>query len=363
MKMKIGIIHKNEFIFYLGYISLLFSYTVNGAFLKPLTVFAIILFAIKIICTKYTNKEFLILSLFLILAGYAIICGFQSTIGMTFIIVVAMKNISFQKTVKLSFYLGTVIFLFYIFLSVFGILDNRIIEYSRIWDTENQFTRNSLGYSHPNMLYFHFFILLSQYLYLKFSSLNFARYIILILFCFLFYQITKSLTGIACSLLLLFLCMYYQNARVNKSNIIFGKYTAILCFLLSVISSLLYTSNNLVKYFDVWTSGRIKYGSFFINNFPVTMMGVDISAVKFSFYALLDNSYIFTLLNSGVLIMGLYLYIHTRISKQESMKIVLPFLIIFSIYGMFEMIIFNPFFNFTILLFPKYIYKTSSIEK
>lgn len=327
-----------------------------------LTFLAGIHLIIKILNNKYTVKEFIIIVALILLGGINLLFSKKTTVLISIIAIVFAKNISFDKLIRIVFNVRVISFISVITWSLLGIVEN--VKSYRILESGEILTRYSLGFSHPNTTYLNFFILILLYLYIYFDKLKWINYFVIIILAQLMYMITDSRTGYIIVVLSIIMTIMLKNNKLINNNIIkiIIQITPIICGLVSILGGKLYDSSNMIfKIVDDLLSGRLQLSNRFLNNYNIKPFGqriIEGSDINGS-YLRIDNGYISLFLAYGFVIFIMYIIFQTLILRKyinEFRYKEILLIIIFSLYGLTEVYIYNVFINISLLFMSDLLY-------
>ena len=156
--------------------------------------------------------------------------------------------------------------------------------------------------------------------------------------------------------------MFFENKSVkdkkNKAKGVTFNWLIPIFVILTLISFYItykyMNGNNLAIILDNLFSERIYLQSLFLNLYKVTIFGNEIV-----YFDTLDNVYMRVLLNFGIIVWGLYLFIYHSIVKSALEKkdiVMLIIVFVFMIYGLMEWYIIRPGLNIFLIYFSSYLY-------
>lgn len=299
-----------------------------------------VLFVLKIALGRYHWKELVIMGIFLLWGG-----GIFLHIGSFSILIYAMmlfgmKNISVKKIMKLGAVVWSGCMLFTIsaavFLERFGV---RLVHEKL---GLGPILRESLGYTHPNVLHISFILLMTFVLYLtKKENLWKVSLILMGINAYIFFY-SLSYTGVLISGIMIVFFFYFKCRKkitvLEKAGI---QMILPLCLTLSFLvpafvpmESLLFTIVNKLLNSRLWA---IKV---FLDEYGFTALGEPITRSNFS----LDNSFVYAVGWYGVLLFAIlmiaYLFVikkYLKEDRREELAVILSFFMA----GLTEQFLFN----------------------
>ncbi len=359
----------SDFLFFIGWFLFMSSYTLlreselmylidTSNIYKILKVIFVSIFCVKIAFIDKYNLKTLLLYFFVI--GISFI-GSQlvdsDIIFFTLLIAFSARNVNFDKFVKFDLMIRITMVLLIMLLCYLGILPN----FTRLI---NSSFKQSLGFSHPNILGLNIITILLEYMYLN-KRVNIVFIIINISALLFLNYACNSRTSIYAYVFILFLYVFIK----NKEKVFnFKLIKLIICFLPAIM---LLTSFALVKGYqqgneiihkiDELVTTRISSASNFYNEYGINLKGskVTIVSTRQSIITgekqrILDMGYLRMAINYGLItcfmIIILLITFQFVIYKNNNMKLLL-ISTFFLIIGLMETNIYNIAFNFSLIQF------------
>lgn len=274
------------------------------------------------------------------------------------LLIVGMKNISVRRTFKV----GAVTwgccmlyaFTFAIFFERTGV--RRIHEKFGL----GPLLRESLGYTHPNVLHVTFVVFMAFVLFrTKKEGKKLFNLILLLLagnmFVFIY---SLSLTGVLFSIVYL-AAFFYFRSRKNLSKIerILLQLILPVCVILSLLVPPFIKDGFFYQVFNKLLNNRVWAIKAFYEFYPVTLFGMSSEGMTFS----LDNSYVYALMNYGVWFILIMIAVYSLLiryclinNKREQLAIIFSFLVA----GLSEPFLFNASIkNITVFFLGEYMYR------
>ena len=282
---------------------------------------------------KTYKKDELIKTIFLILISFVFVFVSKNNLILKLtLIVLISKNIDFDIKIKFDVRLRIIFLITMILFYNVGIAEDTIYYY-------NNKLRHSLGFSNPNVLGLHAFILCLELLYLKRKNLSLKNIILYSSIMLISNYYSGSRTALY--LYIVSAIMFYM---YNKNNKIFNNkvikkiiiYSPIITTIFVYISYILYINNNPIgNFIDMLTSGRLLNIKFFANNYKISLLGTDISvANKSCDTAIVYMLFSFRYIGAIMYIVGFKKLI-SILYKKEYIGIVI-IIFIFMLYGVSE---------------------------
>lgn len=311
------------------------------------------LLILKIIKDKISKKEFFNIFSILCIGVLDFFIGGETTILFTAIALCSLKNISIDNIIKIMFWTRVVSFVILFVFSSLGIIDNNTLIFYR--ESEGGFiTRNSFGFSHPNIAHSALTLIVILYGYIFYNKINTFNMILLELLNILLYQFTFSRTGFfITTIYVLFLFMvkkfkFVRNALPKILNI-----TLIMCLIFTFFMAFGYGKIGFINDLDSLLTGRIRYMNILVKSYNIPIIGkIDYNNILF------DNGYISLLYTGGILATSWFLFQQIKtnniIKNRKTEEMIIT--IILMIYSLFESFYANILMNPALLFFAYYIF-------
>lgn len=337
--MKIKLKNLNNVIFYVAYFFFLL-YAFFGTIdtfrepLKMLTNISMIMISLSFILQlkNYKVKEIFILLLLTVLSLIYVFRTENFVFLKLILIIIVTKDVSFDKRISFDLKLRIV------FLSLMLLFYNLGIATDNVAFFDGKI-RHSLGFSNPNVLGMHIFILCIDILYLKRDMFKMRNVLLCILLLALSNYYSRSRTIFV--ILIFTICMFliYQYKKEFFEN----KFIKILIinspFIVSLV--ILFAYNLYINNYSIGIlinkalSGRLSNINFFYNNYEINLFGNNIAIANKS----LDTANAYILYAFGVSGIGLYIFGFKMLLKKLYNIKKYPLMIIifiFVIYGLSE---------------------------
>ena len=215
-----------------------------------------LLFAVKMLCSRYSLREWMWLLFFGVIAGLCYLCSDRDEAVRLVVFCAAFQDVDVKKALKLAFFVTLSGCLLLAFLAAAGIFGNMYII-----DDGNRGLRYCFGLGHPNACYCFFWVLAALGIYLWHDRMKLWHYGLIALAGFLLFLPTRSRTGIiffaftlAASLLLTY------RKRLQEAGWLYalGIAAFLSCVLLSVwIACYEPYQGPFYTYIDRFISGRV----------------------------------------------------------------------------------------------------------
>ena len=258
-------------------------------------IFGIFTLFFKIASDNFNRNELLYFAITLCIGLGTFLVGSKTTLLLSCMCIVGMKNIDVDKTFKGMYKIRFITFIIVITLALLGILENDVIY---MWRSGGYDTRYTLGFGHPNTLHLAFFILASLYIYNKYEKLKIMDYLIVILFNLFIFSYSYSRTGFIVTSLLVFITILSKNKYLKKVINQMPIYIFIGAIMITFMTAYLYGKIPIMSTLDQLLNGRIAYSSYYLNTYKLTLFG---SNTTIDANAIFDNGYLYIYTQFGLL--------------------------------------------------------------
>lgn len=327
-------IRKKELLvcFYFSIITLMYGFCftpldITGA-MHDILLYTAVLLACIVLIDNYNFVVFVKMVGVLLLSFFVFMSSHETIFIIMILSAFMIKNISYQKIFKMIFFerfIMLVIVLLYVLIDVINIGK---IEVSK--GIYGQVVAYSMGYFHPNNFAQEVFYLSTLYLCKKNGRLRNWDYGLILLMDVVTYLITRSKT--ACILIVIIIgTLYYINNFTDKKRYkIFSNLYLVLCVVIPLIgiaspAIILQATDRIqriVYYSNAHLNQRISNAAMLYLSFPLTLFGkiIDLDYLKMRFgYNVVDNGYVYSLFNFGVIGFGLMITLYL-IALKELLK-------------------------------------------
>lgn len=290
-------------------------------------VLGVCLFALKMLVTKHSIKEYAVVAGFMILAGIVYTQTGEKGLIVYFSMMFGMKEVSTIKVVRIGAIVSGLIIFFKIFTAVFGLVDE--VYYPQDRAGIGLMFRHGLGYAHPNSLHMTVFSLTILVIYyVSKVTRDKVKLIIYSLLAFFFnmyvFQYSGSRTGIlACTAYLVFNLWFY----LKKTPGILEKIVCYISFpgacLIAIVLPFLIPESIFDKIDQTIFTTRFSIAKYFWSNNSPALFGIRLYSPEewFTTYGL-DMSQLYLFLQLGivtfVVISALTMwFIHYSLKKSD----------------------------------------------
>ena len=334
---------------YLMYFAVMFGARAIGLF-EGMTAYNIslvigmVLFLVKVTLTRHTVLEYLLMGSLLVLSGIVYYNTGEKGLLVYFTMMLGLKNVSVKRVFKLGTVILGVAFPVLVLLSVTGIKEEIIYIKGRAFFGE--VIRHSLGYPYPNTLFTTYIILMVLVMYMlgKQSKKNlFLSSFFLFMGAVYIYIYSCSNTGLIVSVFYLVLNLYLQlRPRIGKVEKMGIMLVYPLCLAFSIAGPLI-IKGDIFQVFDRVLHNRFEYSRYYLNNEPVSLLGVRFKEAPNTNY-MIDSSFLYSFLQVGVIAFSvitlLYLWMIYDYTRQER-RTELAIIVSFCVLGLSDPFLFN----------------------
>lgn len=316
-------------------------------------------FAVKMVLTKYTAKELVIVSILGLLFLVAFLQSGEKGILFAGMTILGIKDVDIKKVFKMGFGIWCCTFFGIVLIHLFGVSNDLIFAHKKLG--LGYVLRYSLGFPHPNVLQISYVTWMAFFLYLWQPKTKKQWAVMgLLLFgnCY-FFLYSISYTGIIlATIYLVGYCYFTMRKSFGKLEKILIQLVLPACALFSILGPVLIKG----KLFDVFNkilNTRFTLSNYFLTHQPILLFGGEL--VEAPDHYGIDCSYVNCLLLYGVilfvLIMAGYFFLVRQCVWQERRR-ELAMLTGFFIAGISEPFLFNSSFkNLTLLFLGGYFYE------
>lgn len=332
---------------------------------EAMAVIVLALLVIQIVFfQKYQFQELLLISIISAPIILATLNSNHNKMISTWIFIVAVKHMDFDKIVRLSYYVELVVtaIVFYMFASDF---------ITEVTIFRGDVLRHSLGFSHPNQLGIRIFLLVVSRCYIRRDRFNFIDWGIIIGAAAFVNRVANSKTSYYA--LVILACITLFDFIIKKLGMDHDTISDLLILValganaMSLILSFIRVKQiPIINAFDIFMSKRFSQCHRTLQYYGIKLFGQEIQLIVnrpeigryYRFW--LDNAYMSILLRYGpiVLIFFSSLYIFTMVMLKDMKEyILIEILCLYAIYGIMENNFFSMSQNLFLLLLSYPLYK------
>ena len=244
----------------------------SGQFIHLLSYLSIALVLYKIFFLDEFNLKWLALDIFslsLLLLTWRTSKDFSLFVMGIFIL--GGRNINFDRIIRLFFYVTVILLIGTMLMSGMGIIRNLVYHRSGV-------VRQSLGITYPTDLAAHVLYALLAYTYLRFETLNWKDYSLLILAAVIVYWLTQARLNTICILMIIPVA-YIGKMSAKGDNIwklissFYWTIPVIFAYLIFTLSYFYTSSNKILEKINYLLSNRLYLGHKALRLYPVSIFG------------------------------------------------------------------------------------------
>lgn len=302
-------------------------------------VVAAVLFAVKILIGRYSVKELLVIVAGIVWGIFVFVHVGSFSIFIYALMVMGMKNVSVQRVMKLGVVVWSVCFMFTVTAALFFDRTGVLLVHEKLG--LGPVLRESLGYSHPNVLHVTYIVLMAFVLYVCDRKSVWKTIALLLIGDFWVFMYSMSYTGLLISFGMIVVYLYFT----YRKKILIGERILItsalpLCVIASALPIVLDSHGKIYQVLNSALNNRIWAIKVFFDQYKVTLWGKKIIRDNYS----LDSSYIYALAWYGILFIVVVVFLYWKMIRQylkEDRRKELAIVITFLIAGLTEQFLFN----------------------
>ena len=347
--MKIKTTYKlGELCFYIFLFLIMIYYafrktTLNYEVLTFTLILAIPFVMVKLVLEKYSLKEFICMGVLAVLGGISAVLIGNTSILVSFFIVLGMKNTDYMIALKIVFYIRLVSCIMILIGAFTGLVDN--LEFIREEGTGQ--VRKAMGYAHPNTFGIYCFDIISLWFILygrKKWKIKLLAALGINVFSFM---MTNSRTSFLLNLFYLAMVLLVNLMKDRKKLRLMAKLSFPFCLGINLLMPLILGSD-IGQKLDKMLSYRIRLSESFIRVYGISPFGKKIAnSVSSAYYWHLDSGYLNLFIQFGFIIGLICLILYYHAGKMEySNKYIYAAIIGFSFYGIIEDVMSSFLFNY-----------------
>jgi len=345
---------------------------IQGSIHDIILIFALLSAFSAIMFDKYYTKS-IVKTIGIVLLGFLVYFSSHETLLIIMLIMAIMvKNIGYNKALKLVFNIRLVMFLIVVFCILIGYLDvGKVVVSKGIYGSVIGY---GVGYSHPNNFAEEILYLSTLYLCIKNEKIKSLNLLILLIIDCITYLITGAKT--ACILLLMLICVLFIYKKIDNERLykVYSKFCIAVSLILPIISivfpiMLIISSGklrNILYLLNGKLNQRLSNATMLFYSFPITLFGkiIDLNYLKKQYgYNVVDNGYVFLFFNFGVigfiLVVFLYYFAIKKLIKKRQV-VYFSVIVITLCLATMENILRAPFMNFCMFFWWEVLSETFS---
>lgn len=347
-----------------GYYFYMADYVGAHAFL--LRQVCVALLTLKIVGTRYTAKEFLLLAAIFIPALYNYsLCG-NITFIYSILVIAAIKDIDLGTLFKILFFATFSSLLTFGVLSYLGIGD--VVALTENFGRGGIETRYCWGMHHPNIWHFAFARVIIYFVLGFKKQLKWYAYLLLLLLNYTAYCFTASRTGLLATsafLLMILACRYLEKIMysVYMKIALIGGTAAGYGLFIYIMNALLTKPNTALQIIDQkLTTGRLRFAGIYFSEHPIRFWGSD-----FYYGTVVDCGFLRLFYDAGWLLAGIFFiafFVLLHLALKQKNGAVVSTCIFMFFYSIYEIDpVTRPTFNVVIFFMAALIYGTDYLKR
>lgn len=365
-KEQLALIGQLGFIGYYGIMVIIktFGYVSYEMVFKVAFALALVGLAVKVLTTRYTMREFLILYLLLAVSAVCWLRVGEKNIMFITLTLWGMKNVSFRDLMRVTIWLRALGTALMIVLAYVGVLD---LQPSMDMATDyTEFYVYAFGYIKSNAAFYMIFSIIAIFLYIYYDQLKLWHFLFSVLICYAGFRATYCRTGaiVFCGMWALIildkLChnkRYYKLMACNVAGL----------FAISMAAMIIYRKANPVLFqINRIFNGRIEIMNNYHKAYGVTLFPKTAEIFWNMNYTTIDNFYMYLFISCGALVALAFVVIATKAQfklYREGNYCEILFFTVFAVYAMLEQSPFNPILNPFILFMGNLLYRDFQIKE
>lgn len=357
-------------VLYLFYFGVMFGAKAVGLYEGMLLynlslVLGMVLFSVKILFTKHTIFEYVLMVLLGGLSGIVYYNTGEKGLLLYITMMLGMKGVSIERVFRWATFILATCFSSLIFLTSFGIIQD--IYYIKDRAFFGMVMRRSLGYPYPNTLFTTYIVLMVLVMYVL-GEMNRKQLLIISLLEFIgavyMFLYSCSNTGIIVSMVFLILNYYFQTRKsFTKLEKILVQLVYPGCVLFSVVGPMI-SKGKLFEFLDKVLHNRWNYSRYYLTNEPITLLGQRFKPAPNTNY-LIDSSFLYSFLQIGVVAFIVITVLNMAMihdyTKQEK-RVELAIIVSFCILGLSDPFLYNlSYKNLLFLFIGEFFYRKISL--
>lgn len=341
-----------------------FGYVSYEMFFKLAFVLALGCLALKVLLTRYTMREFLLLYLLLAVSAVCWIRVGEKNIMFITLTLWGMKNVDFMNLMTATIWIRVIGTALMILLACVGIMD---LQPSMDMATDySQFVVYAFGYIKSNAAFYIVFLTIAVLLYIYYDELNFWHFLFSTVICLAAFEATYCRTGMIVFCGMWALIILDKLCRNKKYYQLFC-YNVVVLFLISLAATVIYRKANPVLFqINRIFNGRIEIASNYYKAYGTTLFPKTVDIFWNMNYTTIDNFYMYLFISCGAIVALLFVYAATKaqlkLYRNGNYREII-FFTVFAVYAMLEQSPFNPILNPFILLMGNLVYRDFKIRE
>lgn len=340
-----------------------------------LIVFSFLFLGIKLVTTRWTERELFFLMLLGFAAAMSFLVSGRTTLLLTMAALAGAKGVKIKPLLGYTFFLRSLLFLSVIVLSLFGIgfvdqtdVINRFNIFAELWGyltgqgagggwgSASLLVRHTLGFYNGNIAQLNLFLLIALYLYLNDKSMRWWNYLMLAFVNIALYVLTQGMTGFVLTFALLLVHILLRRPRLHSAIGLIGSMLFVLMAIFSLVTAMFYAEDNFIgTTVNALFTGRLSYAHYVTERYAIYLFGTN-----FNGWDWLDNGYLVLLWNHGWLLFFAYVIgnsLFTLKAMREGRNAECAIFITLAVYGIMEQFVGSVLMNFFLLFLGELLFQ------
>lgn len=341
-----------------------FGYVSYEPFFKIAFLLALAGLGVKVLTTRYTMREFLLLYLLLAVSAVCWLRVGEKNIMFITLTLWGMKNVSFRDLMRATLWIRVLGTALMIALAAAGILD---AQPSNDMATDySEFTVYAFGYIKSNAAFYMIFILIVLFLYVSYDNLKLWHFILSVVVCYAGFKATYCRTG-AIVFAGMWALIVLDKLSKNKKYYKLISWNVVVLFALSFLATVIYRKDSAILFkINRIFNGRIEITNNYYKAYGTTLFPKTADIFWNMNYTTMDNFYMYLFISCGAIVALGFVIIAARaqlkLYREGNYREIL-FFTVFVVYAMLEQSPFNPILNPFILLMGNLVYRDFPISE
>lgn len=365
-KEQLALIGQMGFIGYYGIMVIIktFGYVSYEMFFKVAFALALVGLAAKVLTTRYTMREFLILYLMLAVSAICWLRVGEKNIMFITLTLWGMKEVSFRGLMRATIWMRALGTALMITLAYAGILD---LQPSMDMATDyTEFYVYAFGYIKSNAAFYMIFSIIAIFLYIYYEKLTLWHFLLSVLVCYAGFRATYCRTGAIVFVGMWALIIFDKLCR-NKRYYKLMAYNVAGLFAISMAAMMIYQKANPIFFkINRIFNGRIEIMNNYYKEYGITLFPKTADIFWNMNYTTIDNFYMYLFISCGAVVALAFVIIATKaqlkLYREGAYREIL-FFTVFAVYAMLEQSPFNPILNPFILFMGSLLYRNFAVKE
>lgn len=325
----------------------------------------------KLVMTRYSKKEVIVMGFMCFTAAFAYINSGRPGIVLSVLAIAGMKDMDVKKLFRAGLIVFGAAFAVKVSAAAAGVIPNALTVHEK--GGIGEIIRWGMGFSTGNVFHESYFILTAFIVYNMGKKYGLKQMLLLMCGNLLVFAFSFSYTGILVTTFYLLLSLYaVKRKRLSKGERIIAQLPLPLCLLCSFITPFMVGTpagdklNSLLQ-------ARPAFSYYFLTNQPITLFGAKMKDVP-NFWIIMDNGYVYFLMTFGIVAFaifcagyaitigkysGLLVKEDNKINYNKELAMIYAFLL----YGIMEQFISNAFMNISIFFIGEVFFAGINLRK